>query len=1027
MKNLLQNKQNLLHLILLNNEDVCADEFSRIANAQDWKLSFAKNSTDFKELISEKTHTIFIVSSQKNNIEEIISEINRQNKNFSYAFVLLVDINTNVSEFYNGFEYDEVIFLPLSDEEVVFRIMQLQKRFHRLNKENINDSIVIARNTNLKNNIEKNSIFESRFSTLFENNILGMGIIDANYNVILVNNALLSILEISKEEINTQSINNILKNNFLDLWKYIEESVSRNETSNSFKIDYKITESKIKKIEISFTYIYHPNKEFKETLFVANDYTEEYSNSLNTLELSNITNYSLDAIFRINKKREILSWNNGAEFIFEFTPFEIIGKSLSLIVDETSLNYDFETGKVKSKRKYTIVGKTKSNNKIFLEIFISPISFKNQTIDEYTVLVKDTTSFIQINEELKGYRNAIDKNFILCVWNNKGIITYINENFTKKTKYRKREAVNKPISSFKNTYKCSTIYDEIKSCLLQGKMWCGEVSCFTKDSEEYWCYDTIVPSFSKINKVFQYLLVRIDLTKIKEAEETLNNKQILERSLKLKNDFLSNMSHEIRTPLNSILGFTDLLLESEPTELQSFYLDVVKKSGKLLLNIVNDILDLTKIEEGKVSLKFKPFNLFNLLEDTVSLLKLDADNKGIDLRLIYIQDVESQLIGDENRLQQIISNLLRNAIKFTAKGSVCLTVKQLAVKNYKIKYSFEIADTGIGIDPKKLKVIFDAFTQTEDYLTREHTGLGLGLTIVEKLAKAFGGKITVESELNKGSVFTFTVSLNRNNDQKTKVTKTILKKQIKVLLAEDNENNQILAKTRLESWGFEVDIANNGLEVLEKYKSNHYDVILMDVQMPYLDGYSATQKIRNTFPFEKAKIPIIALTAHSSNGSVEKSKYIGMNDYIYKPFKSKDLYDKIIEVLFSDNRQDNSLTEQPFTCEVDFTYITNECLGNKEIIKIYILSFIKEFEDFIEKCSYYANLLDYHNMYQFSHKILPSVKSFSLKEILELVLVIHDNSKQQVEMQYAHIVVEIANYYSYVKDVLKQKIIQLEK
>lgn len=731
---------------------------------------------------------------------------------------------------------------------------------------------------------------------------------------------------------------------------------------------------------------------------------------------------------RISYDGIITYCNYVTQQLFEYSRHELIGQPFSILLPNKTQSKRwytyFQSMQMHETKKFT--GITKSGQLLHLEIN----SYYNQNFRSKNtpllISLHNISDLVQKNNEYENYFNIIEKAFLITIFNRNGKITYVNNNQKYTAQCTTQEMVGKSINDF---YHDSSILIDIYKTIINDNIWDKEICNTKKNGEKYWTYDFISP-FNSINgKIEQFALIRVDITAIKTDSTITKNRIIAEKSLKLKNDFLSNISHEIRTPLNSVLGFTDVLLETTITEKQKKYLEIIKKSGNLLLSSINDLLDLTRIEEGKLNLKFNPFSLESILKGTVAILSFEAelnDNKIIE----DYCDVENLvLIGDENRLQQVLINILKNAIKFTKGGVIKIKVRKIAEQNEKVKYVFEITDTGIGIKKEKLNQIFDAFMQGEEYLTREHQGLGIGLTIVKKLIQAFNGKIEIESNENKGTSVKIFISFSKDpNQQKRELVTKNKTNNIKVLLVEDNINNQILATVKLESYGYIVDIANNGLEVLEKHQQNDYDIILMDLQLPFLDGYSATKEIRANFPIEKSKIPIIALTAHTSNGNLEKMQIIGMNDYVYKPFKSKELHEKIINAIKNkDKPKTENVTfkteEELFFCEVDFDYIKEECLGNEKIFKLYLHTFIKEFEDFLDKSSFYANNNDIENIYKCSHKILPTVKTLSLKEIQEILISIHDNSKNNLEMKYDHAIAEIVNYYATVKKQINEKLI----
>ncbi|MCO6500018.1 MAG: response regulator [Vicingus serpentipes] len=393
--------------------------------------------------------------------------------------------------------------------------------------------------------------------------------------------------------------------------------------------------------------------------------------------------------------------------------------------------------------------------------------------------------------------------------------------------------------------------------------------------------------------------VMINFLLSKKQEELIEEKQVAEKARELQSQFLSNMSHEIRTPMNGILGMARLLQKTKQTKEQEKYINAIYTSADNLMVIINDILDFSKIEAGKVVLEEISFNIrerFKVLHD---ILILKANEKGISLDFSIEENVPDWLIGDPVRLNQIILNLTSNAVKFTKKGVVKVNVKALAEKGEKIKLRCTVKDTGMGIPKDKLHNIFSSFTQASSATTREYGGTGLGLTISKQLVEIQGGKIFVESEEGKGSTFGFSIeylidTTNKNNI----IQKPILKDKgassslnnLKVLLVEDHEINQMLAITVLEGWDFKVDLAVNGKEAVEKVADGQYDIVLMDIHMPIMDGYEATRNIREEL---NSNIPIIAMTASALIGDNQKCFDAGMNDYISKPFDTKLILEKI--------------------------------------------------------------------------------------------------------------------------------------
>jgi PAS domain S-box-containing protein len=393
-----------------------------------------------------------------------------------------------------------------------------------------------------------------------------------------------------------------------------------------------------------------------------------------------------------------------------------------------------------------------------------------------------------------------------------------------------------------------------------------------------------------------------DITEKKRAAEHLvkekERAESAELAKKIGEQFLANMSHEIRTPMNAIIGFTDVVLKTPLSEEQQKYLGVIKTSGNNLLVIINDILDFSKIRAGKMRLERREFNLSQTISFSIEMLLPKAREKGLNLFYTIEEDVPGNLIGDPIRLSQVLINLIANAIKFTEKGGVSVTVKKLQETSDKIEIEFSLKDTGIGIAENKIATIFDAFTQANSDTTRKYGGTGLGLAIVKQLADMQGGSITLTSEEGKGSEFIYRISYSKNNKplEAAKMDKEsfVSHKNLNILLVEDNEVNQTLAKKILNDWGWKVQVAEDGDTAIGILKYNDFDLVLMDIQLPGKDGYETTQIIRSKLPLPKCNIPIIAMTAHVMASEEEKCYSVGMNDYVPKPIDEVILYHKIV-------------------------------------------------------------------------------------------------------------------------------------
>lgn len=379
----------------------------------------------------------------------------------------------------------------------------------------------------------------------------------------------------------------------------------------------------------------------------------------------------------------------------------------------------------------------------------------------------------------------------------------------------------------------------------------------------------------------------------KKNEELILERNKAEEATRSKSLFLANMSHEIRSPMNGVLGLSKLLLQSDLNDEQKDMLEVMSNSGENLIQIINDILDYSKIEAGQIELENIDFNLKKVTDTIFHLLNFKAVEKGIEFKIEIDDMVPENLIGDSFRLNQILMNLANNAIKFTQEGSVTISIKCLEKKNEQVTLFFAIKDTGIGISADAQTKLFREFTQSNSTITREFGGTGLGLAISKNLTNLMGGKISLQSQLGVGSDFMVELNFDYKEKQATMIDEqnTNIPSEISILVAEDNPINQKVVTMTLKIMGLKCEIAKNGLEAFEMYKEKRHQIILMDMQMPVLDGISATEKIRGFENLETIDDPafIVALTANAFIEDKQRCIEAGMNDFISKPFKEEAL------------------------------------------------------------------------------------------------------------------------------------------
>jgi len=461
-----------------------------------------------------------------------------------------------------------------------------------------------------------------------------------------------------------------------------------------------------------------------------------------------------------------------------------------------------------------------------------------------------------------------------------------------------------------------------------------------------------------------------------EAELLLSN-ALSEKSVKAKQQFLSNMSHEIRTPMNAIIGFTKVVLRTDLTAKQREYLTAIKLSGDALIVLINDILDLAKVDSGKMTFEQMPFKLETSFAAMLHLFEIKIDEKNLKLIKEYDTNIPEVLLGDPVRLHQIILNLVSNAVKFTTKGSIRAGVRLLHEDAQKASLEFSVSDTGIGIEADKLPNVFENFQQASSETTRLYGGTGLGLAIVKQLVEAQGGTVSVESSLGKGSTFTFNLDFMKTNEKIEPETSTaeidIALKNIQVLVVEDMALNQLLMQTLLDDFGFHCDMADNGKIALEKLKAKVYDIILMDLQMPEMNGFEATEHIRNTL---HSGIPIIALTADVTTVDLEKCKAVGMDDYIAKPVDENLLYNKIVNLVRKHklSRLTMQMSEDKNNQKryVDLTYLNQRTKSNPVLMQEMIALYLEQTPPLVQAMKQSFQVQNWPALHAAVHKMIPS-------------------------------------------------------
>lgn len=518
-----------------------------------------------------------------------------------------------------------------------------------------------------------------------------------------------------------------------------------------------------------------------------------------------------------------------------------------------------------------------------------------------------------------------------------------------------------------------------------------------KDYTYVWMETCMRPILDEKGNIINFQSSSRNISQWKKAEnELIQAKEEALQLAKTKEVFLSTMSHEIRTPMNAVIGMTHLLLQEDPKPEQVENLKTLKFSAENLLVLINDILDFNKIEAGKITFEEVDFNLAELINGIKQSLNYKAEEKNIQLKVRLDSELPLMLIGDPVRLSQVLNNLISNAVKFTEEGSVLVDVmlNQAKTSSEIACIDFEVLDTGIGISSNKLEYIFEQFTQASSDTTRKFGGTGLGLAITKRLLELQNSRIYVESALGKGSTFYFSLHFKRSKKKLPSMVKNsenvVVKslEHVKLLLVEDNEVNQLVATKFLKKWNIIPEYAVNGKIAVEKISTQHFDLVLMDLQMPEMDGFQATQTIRNLDGEHFRKMPIIALTASAMQEVVDRVKHTGMTDYIAKPFNPDELYNKIAKYTQANAALDaeTSIFKVPGTTIINYDYLIALTDGSKEFMDELINLYIESIEKFKVDYSEFMYGRQADKLKFVAHKMKASIKMLKASELENEIL-----------------------------------------
>ena len=729
-----------------------------------------------------------------------------------------------------------------------------------------------------------------------------------------------------------------------------------------------------------------------------NEEYEEYSNEENAKEIVRLQflydlNKKNEEIAILNKNKRLQSDNNENQVVIT----NLLIGSIALLVALLMFIY------VRYKDRV-------SSNEVILS--------KNKELERLSIVASNTNNGITITNP-QGVISWVNEGFVrLYGWNSS------EEFFEKKgtSIYDVRGLTRAEISAFIEhavETKESVIFQAFKEL---------------KNQEQKYIQTSLTPVFDENQELKFLVFVDTDITDLLEARElAIREKRKAENALKTQELFLANVSHEIRTPMNGLIGLTRQLNDETLSKTQQEIVHTLGVSANGLLHVVNDLLDVSKIRAGKMSFEYVRFSLKDLLSTLVNSISYRVEEKGLKFHLNFDEKLPNYVIGDPVRLNQILLNIVGNAIKFTIEGSITLKVYSVHQKNGLERIHFEVKDTGIGIPMQKQDFVFENFTQLEDHRTRTTSGTGLGLGIAKSLVEAMGGVITLVSKEGQGTTLSFELDFELHN--KHVETKDVNQEDIvlvknldglRVLLVEDNSINQRVILYDLHKWNVEVVAVNNAIEAITVLKDQQFDVILMDYYMPRMDGMEATRFIRSKFPEPTCSVPIIAITASAMVGDQNKFIEAGMNDYISKPFNPEKLYQLLVKWGFQNNAIFTESKNQEREAEetlLDLSILEERAEGSEEYLIEMYTAYLEMMPQYSIDLIHFFEDEDWDELRKQAHQILSPARLFGMSVTANLLLKLEQGtqlSKEEMKELVSKIVDQIQSCGKMIRDQMKR-------
>ena len=668
------------------------------------------------------------------------------------------------------------------------------------------------------------------------------------------------------------------------------------------------------------------------------------------------------------------------------------------------------------------------NGRIFERDYIPIISenmYKGH-LWQYRDITERKISEKQIRQSEEKYRGIIENMELgLMEVDNKGKIIRAYNRFCDMLGYTKEELHGKDANKIllpEEYLSVMELQDQQRTLGIAGVY---EIELKKKDGSRIWVLISGAPFYNGQGEVVGSVGIHYDISERKKLEEDLKlAKKVAESARDAEKQFLANMSHEIRNPINAIIGVTNLLFDTPLAEEQLEYLNTIKFSSDILLDLISGILDLSKIESGQLHIEEKVVDLQSTVNAVIQTYKFKTAGKPIDYCVQIEEDVPAHVLADRTILNQIFLNLLGNAVKFTEKGAIGIKVRMTSETAQTVALEFEIWDTGIGIAEDKKEIIFQSFRQASSETQIKYGGTGLGLSIVKQLVSNYGGEIEVSSRLGRGSSFIFHMTFAKVEEGAYEASKacTVMGEALsfrKVLIVEDNKVNQTYLAGLLKKWGIEFNIAMNGVEALEFMQHHLYDLVLMDIRMPVMDGYETTIQIRSSIQNPNKDIPIIALTASALVDERDRALAAGMNHHLPKPFSPEQLYQVLEGFDFKNEQSDDSLAERKVEDKKE--YLFSEQLDAAYLQEFYQHDFVHAqimFDVFLEIIEGEVNCLheaftnkDWHEFKIVAHRIKPNFAMVGLTAYTELMLYFEDqilaeSTTELLEKNYRNFVTE---------------------